>query len=150
MNSSPYALYAEDNATTAQLFIKVLAGHNPTLRVVHVADGEEALDYLRGQGRFDGRDPRNPAVIFLDVEMQRMDGLEVLREIKADPEFGTIPIVMFAGTLDPATREQSYKLGANAHLVKPVDFRRFASFVRTLGDFWLTMNEAPAVGGRDS
>jgi two-component system response regulator len=150
MNALPYALYAEDNATTAQLFIKILAGHNPAYRVVHVSDGEDALDFLRCRGRFDGRDPRNPAVIFLDVEMLRMDGLEALREIKADAQFGTIPIVMLAGTLDPQKMQKSYELGANAHLVKPVDFRRFANFVRTLGDFWLTMNQAPALGSRRS
>jgi two-component system response regulator len=118
--------------------------------VVHVSEGEEALEFLRCRGQFDGRDPRNPAVIFLDLEMSCMDGLEVLREIKGDPHFGTIPIVMLAGTLDPVKMQKSYELGANAHLVKPVDFRRFANFVRTLGDFWLTMNQAPALGGRHS
>ena len=144
MNSPPYALYAEDDANTAQLFLTVMANHNAAFKVVHVWNGEEALEFLRGRGRFDGRDPQNPAVIFIDLEMPRVDGLEVLTEIKADAELRTIPAVMFAGSINAEKLRRSYELGASAHVVKPVNFRRFADFVRILGDFWLTINAAPA------
>jgi CheY-like chemotaxis protein len=143
MNSVPYALYAEDDANTAQLFLSILSQHNPAFKVVHVRDGEETLEFLRSRGRFDGREPQNPAVIFLDLEMPWVDGLEVLMEIKGDADFRAIPAVVFAGTLNSEKLKRSYELGANAHVVKPADFRRFSHFVRTLGDFWLTINEAP-------
>jgi len=139
---TPYALYAEDDPNTAQLFMTILSER--AFRIVHVSNGEEVLEFLRARGQFDGREPRNPAVVFLDLEMPRMDGLDVLREIKGDPELRSIPVVILAGTRNSAKLQKSYELGASAHLVKPVEFRRFADFVRTLGDFWLTMNESPA------
>lgn len=144
MSPAPYALFAEDDANTAQLFVSVLSEHNAAYKVVHVPNGEEALEFLRGRGRFDGRETWNPSVIILDLEMLRMDGLEVLRELKGDADLRTIPVVILAGILNPEKLRKSYELGANAHVVKPVNFRKFADFVRTLGDFWLTMNESPA------
>ena len=143
MNTPPYALYAEDDANTAQLFVSVLAQHNPGFKVVHVWNGGEALEFLRARGRFDGREPQNPAVIFLDLEMPHGGGHEALVEIKADAALRAIPAVIFSAPGNTADVRRSYELGANAHVIKPANFRRFADFVRTLGEFWLTVNEAP-------
>jgi two-component system response regulator len=145
MITGTYALLAEDDTHTVQLVEEILAQHNPRLRTVHVTDGEQVMDYLHGRGRFDGRDPRPPAVILLDLEMPRADGLEVLRALKHDPLFHTVPVVVLAGVSSDAKVTKSYELGANAFVVKPVNTRQFTDLVRTLGDFWLTINEPPRV-----
>lgn len=139
----PYALLAEDDANSVHLFLAVLARHDPTLKTVHVANGEEALEFLQRQGRYANRTPQDPAVVFLDLEMPRRDGLEVLATMKSDPELRDIPVVMIAGAMYEAKMRRCYELGANSYVVKPVDFRHFSAFVTTLASFWLTLNEAP-------
>lgn len=143
MNSPPYVLYAEDDANTAQLFVSVLTQHKPGLKIVHVWNGEETMEFLHARGRFDGREPQNPAVIFLDLEMPGGGGHETLTQIRADAALRTLPAVIFSAPGNAAEVRRSYELGANAHVIKPANFRRFADFVRTLGDFWLTVNESP-------
>ncbi len=143
MKPFPYALLAEDDANSVHLFLAILARHDASLKAVHVANGEEALEYLQRRGRFANRPSHQPAVVFLDLEMPRRDGLEVLQAMKADPELKDIPVVVIAGTPNEAKMRRCYELGANSYVVKPVDFRRFATFVTNLAAFWLTLNEPP-------
>lgn len=143
MNLSSYALLAEDDTQTVQLIEALLAQHDPALKTVHVSNGEEVLDYLHARGRYDGREPLLPAVILLDLEMPRTNGLEVLEALKHDPQFHAIPVVVLAGTHSEAMLEKSYELGANAFVVKPVHTPQFTQLIRTLGDFWLRINVPP-------
>jgi len=101
------------------------------------------LDYLRLQGKFKGRNPGNPIVILLDLKMPRMDGIEVLKDIKSDPDLKTIPVVMVSSSREESDLVQSYKLGVNAYVVKPVDFDQFISAIKQLGTFWAVLNELP-------
>ncbi len=111
---------------------------------VHVArDGVEALDYLHRRGRFEARSPEPPVVVLLDLKMPRLDGLEVLRQIKSEPELATLPVVMLTSSREESDLLASYKLGANAYVVKPVDFEQFAHAIRELGIFWALINEPP-------
>jgi CheY-like chemotaxis protein len=139
----PYALLAEDDANSVHLFLAILARHDPSLKTVHVANGEEALEYLQRRGRFETRTPQLPAVVFLDLGMPHRDGIEVLQEMKADSRLRDIPVVMIAGSPNESKMRRSYELGANSYVVKPVDFRRFSAFVTNLASFWLTLNEPP-------
>jgi CheY-like chemotaxis protein len=143
MNPQPYALLAEDDANSVHLFLAVLARHNPALKTVHVVNGEEALAFLKRTGPFRARGPDSPAVVFLDLEMPRVDGIEVLEAMKADSNLRRIPVVMIAGTSHEAKMRRCYELGANSFVVKPVDFRRFSEFVAHLTTFWLSLNEPP-------
>ncbi len=145
MNTEPYALLVEDDANTAHLIQTIMESRGGAMRLEWVSNGEEALDYLHGRGRFDGRETHAPAVLFIDLEMPRMDGLELLREIKADWAIRHLPVVVLAGSPNDLKLQQSYELGANAFVVKPMNYQQFTSFVRTLGEFWLTMNRAPRV-----
>lgn len=143
MNANPYALLVEDDPNTSHLIQTILAECSPGLKVERVEDGEEALDFLRGRGPFDGRDERPPAVLLVDIEMPRMDGIELLREVKGDAQLKHLPVVVMAGAFSDAKVYQCYEHGANALVVKPVNYADFAGFVRTLGQFWLTMNQPP-------
>jgi CheY-like chemotaxis protein len=139
----PYALLAEDDANSVHLFLAILARHDASLKTVHVENGAEALEYLQRRGRFQNRTPQLPAVVFLDLEMPHRDGIEVLQEMKADPALRDIPVVIIAGSPNESKMRRCYELGANSYVVKPVDFRRFSSFVTNLASFWLTLNEPP-------
>jgi CheY-like chemotaxis protein len=112
---------------------------------VHVRDGVETLDYLHSRARYENRPPENPAVLLLDVKMPRMDGLEVLRQIKADERLKTTPVVMLTSSQDERDVRSSYELGANAYVVKPVEFRRFATVLKQIENFWLRINHPPLV-----
>lgn len=138
-----YALLAEDDANSVHLFLAVLARHNPALKTVHVVNGEEALAFLRRSGPFRARNPEPPAVVFLDLEMPRVDGIEVLEAMRGESALRRIPVVMIAGTPNETKMRKCYELGANSFVVKPVDFRRFSEFVATLTTFWLSLNEPP-------
>lgn len=139
----PYALLAEDDANSVHLFLAVLARHNPAVKTIHVANGEEALAFLRRTGPFRTREQDQPAVVFLDLEMPRVDGIEVLQAMKSDTGLRRIPVVIIAGSQNEPKMRKCYELGANSFVVKPVDFRRFSEFVATLTKFWLTLNEPP-------
>lgn len=134
-------LLAEDNPKDIELTLTALAEHNLANEVVVARDGEEALDYLMRRGRFRERPQDNPAVVLLDLKMPRVDGLEVLRRIKSDDGLKTIPVVMLTSSREERDLIESYHLGINAYVVKPVGFEQFVEAVRQIGVFWALLNE---------
>ena len=139
-------LLVEDNLSDVKLTERALKQNQITNELVHAEDGREALDYLFGTGQYAGRDVRKaPAVVLLDLKLPKVDGLEVLRQIRADERTRLLPVVVLTSSSQEEDIIVSYKLGANSYICKPVDFTRFAEAVRTLGLYWLLMNEAPLV-----
>lgn len=138
-----FILLAEDDAVVAELVLHTLATHTPAPRVVHVRDGVEALDFFYARKQFENREPGNPTVVLLDLKMPRVDGLEVLRQIKTDESLKCTPVVMLTSSQDERDVRESYQLGANAYVVKPVEFRKFASVMQQLELFWLGINHPP-------
>lgn len=136
-------LLAEDNPRDVELTLAALAEHNLANEVVVAIDGAEALDYLRGRGRFQSRPAGNPAVVLLDLKMPKVNGLEVLQAIKQDEKLKSIPVVMLTSSREEPDLLRSYQLGANAYVVKPVDFQAFIEAVKHLGLFWAMLNEPP-------
>ena len=136
-------LLAEDNLDDIELTLRVLAEYHLANKVDVVRDGVEALDYLFHRGRFADRPPGNPALLLLDNKMPRVDGLEVVRQVKADERLRTIPIVMLTSSREQGDLFKSYELGVNAYVIKPVDFFDFVNAVRELGGFWGIVNEPP-------
>jgi CheY-like chemotaxis protein len=136
-------LLVEDNPRDVELTLAALAKNNLANEVVVVRHGGEALDYLHRRGEFQSRRPDNPVVVFLDLKMPRMDGLEVLRQMKRDPQLKMIPVVILTSSNKEADMARSYQLGANSYVVKPVDFQQFADAIRQLGTFWAVVNEPP-------
>jgi CheY-like chemotaxis protein len=138
-------LLAEDNANDLELTLAALEEHRLANEVVSVRDGAQALDYLYRRGAYAGRAHGNPALVLLDLKMPKVDGLEVLRQIKTDEHLKTIPVVMLTSSREEQDLIRSYECGVNAYVVKPVDFREFMDAVRQLGGFWAVVNEAPPV-----
>ncbi len=136
-------LLAEDNPNDAELALCALDEHRLAHEVMVVRDGAEALDYLFRRGRHAGRPAGHPVVAFLDLKMPRVDGLSLLRQMKADPELRTIPVVMLTSSREEQDVVRSYQAGANAYVVKPVDFQEFVKAVKQLGQFWVHVNEPP-------
>ena len=136
-------LLAEDNLDDIELTLRVLAEYHLANKVDVVRDGVETLDYLFRRGRFADRPPGNPALLLLDNKMPRMDGLEVVRRVKADERLKTIPVVMLTSSREQGDLFKSYELGVNAYVIKPVDFYDFVNAVRELGGFWGIVNEPP-------
>lgn len=136
-------LLAEDSPRDVELTLSVLEEHNLFNEVIVVSDGAEALDYLYCRGKFVLRQPGHPGVVLLDLKMPKVDGLEVLRIIKNDPLLQTIPVVMLTSSREEPDLNESYKLGVNAYVVKPVDYQEFVQAVAGLGIFWAMINEAP-------
>jgi len=136
-------LLAEDSVNDVELTLAALAEHNLANQVDVVRDGVEALDFLNRRGPWAGRGSRDPIVVLLDIKMPRVDGLEVLRQVKTDPKFKTIPVVMLTSSREEADLMRGYALGANAYVVKPVDFEGFQRAVSELGLFWALINEPP-------
>ena len=136
-------LLAEDNPNDVELTLAALAEINLANEVVVVRDGAETLDYLYRRNGFANRPPGHPAVLLLDLKMPKIDGLDVLRALKADAQLRTIPVVMLTSSREEQDLVRSYTLGANAYVVKPVDFRSFIDAVRQLGAFWAVINEPP-------
>ena len=141
MKESKKILVAEDNPKDAELMFLALKGYN--LDIVHVSDGAEVLDYLYSEGKFKDRQHENPIVIFLDLKMPKMDGLEVVKQIKTDENMKNIPVVMVTSSREEKDLVESYGLGVNAYVVKPVDFDEFIETIKQLGIFWTLINEAP-------
>ena len=139
-----FILLAEDDAVVAELVLHTLATMTPAPKVVHVRDGVEAIDFLCVRGNYANREPRNPTVMLLDVKMPRLDGLEVLRQVKTHDRLKTTPVVMLTSSQDEHDVQQSYLLGANAYVVKPVEFRKFAFILQHLETFWLGINHPPS------
>ena len=136
-------LFAEDSPHDVEMTLAALAEHRLSNEIVVVNDGEQALDYLYARGRYAGRPAGNPVVALLDLKMPKVDGLEVLRAIKTDPQLRTIPVVMLTSSREEQDVVQSYRLGTNAYVVKPVDFHSFVEAVKQLGAFWTVHNEPP-------
>ena len=136
-------LLVEDSANDAELTLAALEQHALANATVVVRDGAEALDYLHARGAYTGRRSGNPALLLLDLKMPKVDGLEVLRSIKADAAFKTIPVVMLTSSREEQDLIASYELGVNSYVVKPVDFGEFMDAVRHIGLFWAVVNEPP-------
>lgn len=142
-------LLAEDNPKDVELTLEALDAHGLANQVVVVRDGIEVLEYLRMQGQYQARTPGNPVVLLLDIKMPRMDGLEVLREIRTDPDLRMLPVVILSSSREEQDLITGYELGVNAYVVKPVDFKDFMQAVQLLGHFWAVVNEPPVPGARD-
>jgi CheY-like chemotaxis protein len=140
-------LLAEDSENDIELTLAALDGHRVANEVVVVRDGVDALDYLHRRGAYQGRPPENPALILLDLKMPRVDGIQVLREVKGDPNLRTIPVVMLTSSREEQDVVNSYNLGVNAYVVKPVEFKDFMEAVKVLGQFWAVVNELPPAYG---
>jgi CheY-like chemotaxis protein len=136
-------LFAEDSQRDAELALDALAENHLANEVVHVRDGAEALDYLHRRGQFAGRANGQPAVVLLDLKMPKVDGLEVLREMRGDPHLKLIPVVVMTSSREEGDLLRSYELGVNAYVVKPVKFQEFVEAVRQVGSFWAVINEPP-------
>ena len=136
-------LLAEDNANDIELTLTALDEYNLANEVVVVRDGVEALDYLFQRGKFAGHPNGIPAVILLDLKMPRMDGLETLRQLRSEPRFKLVPVVMITSSREEQDLIRSYELGVNAYVVKPVDFQKFVECIKQLGFFWALINEPP-------
>jgi len=135
-------LLVEDSLADAEMTIDALRGANIANPIVHVEDGVDALDYLRARNAFAGRNDGAPVVVLLDIKMPRMDGIEVLKEIRADESMRTLPVVILSSSREERDVAVSWNLGVNAYVVKPVDAQQFFDAVKTLGQFWAVMNEA--------
>ena len=143
MNNLKRILLVEDDANDVELTLTALQEHNLANEVVVAQDGEEALDYLYRRGNYKMRTNGNPAVVLLDMKMPKVDGLEVLRQMKSDDQLKMIPVVVVTSSGNERDVVGSYKLGANAYVVKPVDFQQFIDAVKVLGLFWGIINEPP-------
>ena len=137
-------LLGEDNPTDEKLTIRAFKKSGIIYEIVVVRDGAEALDYLFAIGKYAGRDASAlPAVVLLDLKLPRIDGLEVLRRIRANEGTKSLPVVILTASKEGEDVERGYSLGANAYVRKPVDFAEFAETAKTLGLFWLLINEPP-------
>lgn len=141
-------LLAEDNPNDAELALCALAEQHLAQDVMVVRDGAEAMDYLLRRGAHANRPEGLPVVAFLDLKMPRVDGLGVLRQMKANPELRTIPVVMLTSSREESDLVQSYQAGVNAYVVKPVDFEQYLEAVKQLGRFWAHINEPPPARAR--
>ena len=140
-----YVLLAEDNPNDAELTIAALRESKLVSPIIVVPDGAEALDFLYRRGKHAGRNNGPPALILLDLKMPKVDGLEVLRAIKTDPQLRVIPVVMLTSSREEADLTRSYASGANAYVVKPVEFDEFMHTVCDVGLFWGRVNEASPI-----
>ncbi|HXB42563.1 MAG TPA: response regulator [Puia sp.] len=136
-------LLVEDSITDAELTIRELKKHNAANTLFHAKNGQEALDFLFASGKFDGkRDVRNsPRVVLLDIQMPKVNGIEVLQKIKADPRTKLIPVVILTSSNQSPDIQKCYELGANSYIVKPVNFDGFAQAIKNLGFYWLLLNQ---------
>ncbi|MDP1678336.1 MAG: response regulator [Bacteroidota bacterium] len=136
-------LLVEDNPHDVELTLEALSELNLANRVTVVQDGVEAMEYLRYEGKFKDRKQEHPAVVLLDIKMPRMDGLEVLQEIRKDEQLKKLPVVMLTSSREESDLKKSYDSGTNAFVVKPVDFKEFIYAVKQVGVFWALINELP-------
>jgi CheY-like chemotaxis protein len=136
-------LMVEDDPKDVELSMTALEEYNLANEVVVARNGEEALDYLYCRGSFSQRTEGNPAVILLDLKLPKIDGLEVLKQVKSDEKLKLIPVVVLTSSKEEKDMVASYKHGVNAYVVKPVDFHEFVNAIRELGAFWAIVNEPP-------
>lgn len=136
-------LLVEDDANDLELTLTALSDHGMANKVDVVCDGAEALDYLFCTGEHAGRVTGPPAVVLLDIKLPKVDGVEVLRRIKSDAELRVVPVVMLTSSREERDLVESYRIGANAFVVKPVEFSSFVEAVKQVGAFWAVVNEPP-------
>lgn len=139
-------LLAEDNANDVELTLAALRENRLVNDVIVLRDGAAVLDYLYRRHAYRDRPSGNPALLLLDLKMPKVDGLEVLRQVKGDPTIRAIPIVVLTSSREEQDLVRSYELGVNAYVVKPVDFHNFVDAVKALGGFWAVVNEPPPHG----
>ena len=140
-------LLVEDNSEDSELAMHAFSRHHVSNTIHCVSDGEEALDYLFQRGAY-AAVTRMPSLVLLDLKLPRMDGLEVLRRVKADPRTSSVPVVIMTSSQRESDRVEGYNLGANSFIVKPVDFAQFSESVRQIGMYWLLLN-APSGEGSE-
>ena len=133
----------EDDPNDVELTLTALGEYNPANEVAVARDGEEALDYLFCRGNFSTRTSDNPAVLLLDLKLPKVDGLEVLQQVKSDEKLSMIPVVVLTSSHEERDMVASYRLGVNAYVVKPVDFHEFVNAIKELGIFRAVINEPP-------
>jgi len=143
MNKLGRILMVEDDPKDVELTLTALEEYNLANEVIVTRDGEHALDYLYCRGEYKTRSGGNPAVMLLDLKLPKVDGLEVLKQIKSDEELRMIPVVVLTSSKEEKDMVASYKLGVNAYVVKPVDFHEFVNAIKELGVFWAIINEPP-------
>jgi len=143
MNRLGKILLVEDNLNDIELTIAALKQNNLVNEIVVTRHGGEALDYLYRRDSFQTRKGGQPIVVLLDLKMPKVDGLEVLRQMKTDPALKTIPVVMLTSSREETDLVKSYQLGTNAYVIKPVGFEEFTDAIRQLGMFWAVLNEPP-------
>src|SRR6266542_6788625 len=141
MDTLKRILLAEDDHRDVELTVMALNDYRIANRIDVVRDGAEALDYLYRRGAFENRDPEDPAVILLDLKMPKLNGLEVLRQMKEVENLKLIPVVMLTSSREERDIVESYRLGVNAYVVKPVDFQQFVDAIKQLGFFWAVVNQ---------
>jgi DNA-binding response OmpR family regulator len=143
MNTLGRILIVEDDPRDVELTLTALEEYNLANAVVVARDGQEALDYLYRRGQFQARSDGNPAVMLLDLKLPKVDGLEVLKQVRSEEHLKMLPVVVLTSSHEEKDMMRSYKLGVNAYVVKPVDFHEFVNAVKELGVFWAVINEPP-------
>lgn len=138
-------LLVEDSLADAEMAMDALNEAHLANPVVHVEDGVDCMDYLHCRGAFADRECNDPAVVLLDIKMPRMNGLDVLNQMRESERFRRIPVVILSSSREESDLARSWDLGVNAYVIKPVDVDQFFEAVRTLGQFWAVLNEAPAI-----
>ncbi|HEY3859229.1 MAG TPA: response regulator [Gammaproteobacteria bacterium] len=138
-------LYAEDNPADAELTLYTLKTRNIANNIVWVRDGVEALDFVKRRGRYASRTGGMPKMVLLDLKMPKLDGVDVLRALKAEESTRGIPVVIMTSSHEEADLVKSYKLGVNSYVVKPVDFDKFAEVVTEVGLYWMVCNKTPGL-----
>ncbi len=137
-------LFIEDNPHEAELTIRSLKKHNLANRLMHIDDGERALDFIFSRGEYEGNaGMQNPKLILLDLKLPKVDGLEILRQVKSNEHTKLIPVVVLTSSKEERDIVESYKLGANSYIVKPVNFDSLAKAVHEVGLYWVILNESP-------
>lgn len=146
MKSPLEILLVEDNPQEAELTIRALKKRTLANHFVHVHDGQEAIDFLFGTGCYAGRDVRElPKVVLLDLKLPKLDGIEVLRRLRANEQTRLVPVVVLTSSREDRDVIEAYQLGANSYIVKPVDFEKFLEVVSNMITYWLLLNELPSL-----
>ncbi len=140
-------LLVEDNHTDAELTVRALKKHKLANSVTWLKDGAQALDFLFSMGPYAGHERQNPRLILLDLKLPKIDGIEVLRRVKADAQTRRVPVVVLTSSAEERDIVDSYELGVNSYIVKPVDFEQFSETVAKAGLYWMLVNKPPVEGG---
>jgi len=143
--NSVEVLLVEDNINDAELTIRELRKHHMANNLFHVRDGEEALDFIFGEGKYaNSRDlVYRPKIVLLDIQMPKINGIEVLQKLKSDPRTRPTPVVILTSSKEDPDIKKCYDLGVNSYIVKPVNFESFAEAIKNLGFYWLLLNQQP-------